>query len=131
MKWNFVVLLNRIKTLTSRNTSWKTGKNSDGCKIRLKTYLVKSDDLLSILNCVNNDIQFSMRLSDNKLSFLDILITKSGKECWMNIYSKSADPTKATKPLITENPALRIYVWFSKDVQMLDTWSLRNWEWFG
>ena len=62
-----------------------------------------------------------MRLSDNKLSFLDILITKSGKECWMNIYSKSADPTKATKPLITENPALRIYVWFSKDVQMLDT----------
>ena len=32
-----------------------------------------------------------MELNDNKLPFLDILITKSGKKIWMNIYSKPTD----------------------------------------
>ena len=47
--------------------------------------------MLTIPNPVNNDIQFSMELNDNKLPFLDILITKSGKKNWMNIYSKPTD----------------------------------------
>ena len=38
-----------------------------------------------------NDIQFSMELNDNKLPFLEILITKSGKKMCMNIYSKPTD----------------------------------------
>ena len=63
----------------------------DDCEILLKTDLIKPDDLLTILNSVNNDIQFSMELNDNKLPFLDILITKSGKKIWMNIYSKPTD----------------------------------------
>ena len=33
----------------------------------------------------------TMELNDNKLPFLDILITKSGKKIWMNIYSKPTD----------------------------------------
>ena len=66
--------------------NWK--RFIDDCEILLKTDLIKPDDLLTILNSVKNDIQFSVELNDNKLPFLDILITKSGKKNWMNIYSK-------------------------------------------
>ena len=52
----------------------------DDWEILLKTDLIKPDDLLTILNSVNSDIQFSTELNDNKLPFLDILITKSGKK---------------------------------------------------
>ena len=52
----------------------------DDCEILLKTDLIKPDDLLTILNSANNDIQFSMELNDSKLPFLDILIKKSGKK---------------------------------------------------
>ena len=63
----------------------------DDCEILLNIDLIKLDDLSTILNSVNNDIQFLMELSDNKLSFLDILITKSNKKNLMNIYSKPTD----------------------------------------
>ena len=63
----------------------------DDCQILLKTDLIKPDDLLTILNSVNNNIQFLMELNDNKLSFLDILVTKSGKKICMNMYSKPTD----------------------------------------
>ena len=63
----------------------------DDCEILLTTDLIKLHDLLIILNSVNNDIQFSIELNDKKLPFLDILIRKSGKKMWMNIYSKPTD----------------------------------------
>ena len=66
--------------------NWK--RFLDDCQILLKTDLIKSDDLLTIINSVNNGIQFSIELNDNNLPFLDILKTKSGKKNWMNIYSK-------------------------------------------
>ena len=69
--------------------NWK--RFLDDCKILLNIDLIKPDDLLTILNSVNNDIQFSMDLKDNKLPFLDILITKSGKIIWINIYSEPTD----------------------------------------
>ena len=69
--------------------NWK--RFLDDCEILLNTDLIKPGDLLTILNSVNNDIQFSMELSDKKLPFLDILITKSGKKIWMNIHSKPTD----------------------------------------
>ena len=69
--------------------NWKRFLND--CEILLKTYLIKPDDLLTILNSVNNDIEFSVELNDNKLPFLDILITKSGKKNWMKIYSRPTD----------------------------------------
>ena len=52
----------------------------DDFEILLKTDLIKTDDLLTILNSVNNDIQFSMELNDSQFPFLDILITKSDKK---------------------------------------------------
>ena len=58
--------------------NWK--KFLDDCEILLNTDLIKPDDLLTMLNFVNNDTQFSMELNDNKLPFLDILIIKSGKK---------------------------------------------------
>ena len=58
--------------------NWK--RFLDDCEILLKTDLIKPDDLLTILNSANNDIQFSMELNDSKLPFLDILIKKSGKK---------------------------------------------------
>ena len=51
----------------------------DDCEILLNTDLIKPDDLLTILNSVNNPIQFSMELNDNKLPFLGNLITQSDK----------------------------------------------------
>ena len=63
----------------------------DDSEVLLNTYLKKPNELLTILNFINNDIQFSMKLSDNKLPFLDILIAKSDKQIWMNIYSKLTD----------------------------------------
>ena len=41
---------------------------------------MKLDDLLTILNSANNDIQISVELSDSKLPFHDIIITKSNKK---------------------------------------------------
>ena len=52
----------------------------DDCEVLLKTDLINPDHLMTIINSANNDIQFSMELNDSKLSFLDILITNSGKK---------------------------------------------------
>ena len=52
--------------------------------------LIKLGDL-AILNSINNEIQFSMKLSDNKFPFLDMLMTNSVKKMWVNIYSKLTD----------------------------------------
>ena len=69
--------------------NWK--RFIDDCQILLNTDLIKPDDLLTILNSVNNDIEFSMKLNYNKLPFLEILIIKSDKIIWMNIYSKPTE----------------------------------------
>ena len=45
--------------------NWK--RFLDDCEILLNKDLIKPDDLLTILNSVNNDIQFSMELNDNKI----------------------------------------------------------------
>ena len=54
--------------------NWK--RFLDYCEIVLKTDLIKPHNMLTILNSVNNDLQFSMELNDNELPFLDTLITK-------------------------------------------------------
>ena len=44
-----------------------------------KVNLIKPDHLLSILNQIDNNIQFTMEKSQRRLPFLDIMINKSGK----------------------------------------------------
>ena len=57
----------------------------------LKVNLIKPDHLLSILNQINNNIQFIMEKSQTRLPFLDIMISKSGTKIWMDIYKKPTD----------------------------------------
>ena len=47
--------------------NWK--KFIDDSEILLNTDLIKSEDLLTILNSVNNGTQFSMELNENKPPF--------------------------------------------------------------
>ena len=44
------------------------------CQILLKVNLIKLNQLLSILNQINNNIQFIMEKSQTRLPFLDIII---------------------------------------------------------
>ena len=63
----------------------------DDCQILLKVNLIKPYDLLSVLNQINNSIQFTMEKSQTRLHFLDIMISKSGTKIWMDIYNKPTD----------------------------------------
>ena len=67
--------------------NWK--RLQDDCEILLNTDLIKPDDLLTIINSVNNDIQFSTELNDNKLPFLDILTAQKMKFSIKDFSSKS------------------------------------------
>ena len=61
------------------------------CQILLKVNLMKPEHLLSILNQINNNNQFTMEKSQTRLTFLDIMINKSGTKIWMDIYNKPAN----------------------------------------
>ena len=64
----------------------------DDCQILLKVDLIKPEHLLSILNQINNYIQFTRDKSQTRLLlFLDIIINKSGTKIWMDIYNKPTD----------------------------------------
>ena len=57
----------------------------DDCEILLNTKLIKPIDLLTILNQVNPNFQFTMERSTTNLPFLDIMINKTGTKIWMDI----------------------------------------------
>ena len=61
------------------------------CQILLKVNLMKPEHLISILNQINNNNQFTMEKSQARLAFLDIMINKSGTKIWMDIYNKPAN----------------------------------------
>ena len=88
--------------------NWK--RFLDECKMLLNTDLIKPNDLLTILSSINNDIQSSMELNDNRLSFLDILITKLGKKIgWRFIQNQPIQNAMSHTFLTTQNPVLRIH----------------------
>ena len=60
----------------------------DDCQVLLKVNLIKQAYILSILNQINNIIQFTMEKSQTGLPFLDIMINKSGTKIFMDIYNK-------------------------------------------
>ena len=53
--------------------------------------MIKPEHLLSILNQINNNIQFVMEKSQTKLLLLDIMINKSGTKMWIDISNKGVD----------------------------------------
>ena len=63
----------------------------DDCEILLSTKLIKPNDLLTILNQENPNLQFTKERSTTNLPFLDIMINKTGTKIWMDIYNKPTD----------------------------------------
>ena len=76
----------------------------DGCQILLKVNLIKPDNLFSILNQINNNNQFTMEKSQAKLTYLDIMVNKTGTKIWMDIYNK---PTNLICPQQADMSHLR------------------------
>ena len=66
--------------------NWK--RFLDDCFIFLRLNLIKSNELLDVLNNINPVIQLTMETSDTQLPFLDVMINKEGKKVFMDIYSK-------------------------------------------
>ena len=63
------------------------------CQILLKVNSIKSGHLLSVLNQISNNIQFTrknMKKSQTRLPFLQ-MISRSGTNIWMYIYNKPID----------------------------------------
>ena len=75
----------------------------DDCEILLNTKLIKPNDLLTILNQVNPNLQFTMERSTTNLPFLDIMINKTGTKIWMDIYNKPTD-SKRYVPFTSNHP---------------------------
>ena len=63
----------------------------DDYQILLRVNLIKPDYLLSILNQINNNIQFTMEKSKTRLHIVGIMINKGGTKIWMDISSKLTD----------------------------------------
>ena len=72
-------------------------------QILLKVNLIKPDHLLSILNQINNNIQFTIEKSQTRLAFLGIMINKSGTKTLMYIYKKPTD-SKQYVPFTSNHP---------------------------
>ena len=75
----------------------------DDCEILLNTKLIKPNDLLTILNQVNPNLQFTMERSTTNLPFLDIMINKTGTKIWMDMYNKPTD-SKRYVPFTSNHP---------------------------
>ena len=57
----------------------------DDREILLNTKLIKSNDLITILNQVNPNLQFTMKRSTTNLPFLNTMINKTGTKIWSDI----------------------------------------------
>ena len=75
----------------------------EDCEILLNTKLIKPNDLLTILNQVNPNLQFTMERSATNLPFLDIMKKKTGTKIWMDIYNKLTD-SKRYVPFTSNYP---------------------------
>ena len=56
----------------------------DDCEIFLNTKLIKPNDLLTILNQVNPNLQFTMESSTTNLPYLDVMMNKTETKILMD-----------------------------------------------
>ena len=84
-------IIRQSYTLTSKYFEHSCWRFLHGCQILLKVNLIKPDYLLSILNQIINNIQFTIKESRSILISLDIMINKSDTKIWMDICNKSTD----------------------------------------
>ena len=64
---------------------------TDDCKILLNVSKIEPISLLEMLNLIHPVIQFTVKVNENNLPFLEIMIHKDGNKIWMGIYSKTID----------------------------------------
>ena len=80
--------------------NWK--RFLDDCFIFLRLSLIKSNELLDVLNNINPVIQLTMETSDTQLPFLDVMINK--ESLWIFIQNqraqKAMSPSNQTTPSI-------------------------------
>ena len=88
MKFKIYSIICQSYTLASKHFENSWLRFLDESQISLKVNLIKPDHLLSILNQINNNIQFTVEKSKTRLPFLDIMINKSGTKIWVDIYEK-------------------------------------------
>ena len=83
----------KFTLLSSRVTLYSWFRYLDECQILLKVNWIKPEHLHSILNQVNDNVQFTMKKSQTRLPFLDIMMNKSGtKSGW--IFTTNATDSK-------------------------------------
>ena len=71
-------IINQSYALASKHFQNSWFRYLDDCQMLLKINLIKPEHLLSMLNQIKNNIQFTMEKSQTRLHYLDIMINKSG-----------------------------------------------------
>ena len=98
----YFIIKNNYKLVVSKFFEENSFRFLVDCEIVLNTKLIKPNDLLTILNQVNPNLQFTMERSSTNLPFLDIMINKTGTKIWMDIY-KPTD-SKRYVPFASNHP---------------------------
>ena len=101
-KIKFYFITSQSYALASKHFQKYWFRYLDYCQILLKVDLIKPDHLLSILNQITNNIQFTMEKGQTRLPFLDIMINKNGTKIWMGVYNKSTN-SKRYVPFTSNN----------------------------
>ena len=91
MGYQIYCVIRQIYTLASNYFENLWFRFLGDCRILLKVNLIKPDHLLSILNQIINNIQFTAEKTQTRLPFLDIMITKISTTNCMDIYNKPTD----------------------------------------
>ena len=91
-----------VSKFFEENWFFEENRFLDDCEILLNSKLIKPNDILTILNQVNPNLQFTMERNNTNLPFLGIMINKTGTNTWMDIYSKPTD-TKRYVPFTSNH----------------------------
>ena len=87
----YFIIINTYSLVVSKFFEENWFRFLDDCEILLNTKLIKPNDLLTILNQLDPNLQFTMERNTTNLPYLDIMINKTGTKIWMDIYNKPAD----------------------------------------
>ena len=96
-------IISQSYTLASKHFQNSWFRYLDNCQILLKVNLITSDHLFSILNQINDNIQFTIEKSQTRLPFLNKVMNKSGTKISMDICNKATD-SKRYAPFSSNHP---------------------------
>ena len=84
-------IISQSYALASKHFQNSLFRDLDDCHILLKVNLIKPANRLSILNKINNNIQFTMEKKSNKTTFFRYYDKQKWYKNWMDIYNKPTD----------------------------------------